>query len=366
MSILTKEIKPYNRIHHISGIRRLPRLGKIRLGIKKKTANGKEYPAEVDYFVCPPEVQKFYGTQPKLLDVMFPIDDPTTVFPQALKWYTSSSLKCKGDGVTAMRRVKDLTPEQKAKLKDELPDDPESLVEVDCPCPLLEQGQCSQKGNLLVMLPRVSMGGVYQIDTGSYHNIVRINSALDYLRGLAGRIALVPLVLKRMPEKIEYEGHRATHYLLSLEFTGNIEEVKKLREDTNHVLDRIQTLALPAPVEDNPEPPTIPTVEPEEEPNNRDKKQAPDQQDKKQELPKQEPYKQETPPVFDPMLTKDQERAIVSLAKMLKWDSTRILEEMRKFGVEEFSDFTMASAGKFIDHLNHLRNGKAETNKERV
>jgi hypothetical protein len=357
MSILIENTKQYNRIRGLSGIRRLPRLGKIRLGIKKKTANGKEYPAEVDYFVCPPEVQKFYGPQPKLLDVMFPIDDPTTVFPQALKWYTSSSLKCKGDGVTAMRRVKDLTPEQKVKLKDELPDDPESLVEVDCPCPLLEQGQCSQKGNLLVMLPRVSMGGVYQIDTGSYHNIVRINSALDYLRGLAGRIALVPLVLKRMPEKIEYEGHRATHYLLSLEFTGSIEEVKKLREDTNHVLDRIQTLALPAPVEDGAEPTPSPAPVPVSAPA-LEKETTP-----KTEHQPREPQ-QPTQPVFDPMITKDQERAVISIANMLKWNSQKLAEEMKKFGVREMSEFTVETAGQFIDHLNKLLKTKGEQEKK--
>ena len=39
----------------------LPRIGKIRLGIKKKHSNGREYPAATDYFVCPPEVQAVYG-----------------------------------------------------------------------------------------------------------------------------------------------------------------------------------------------------------------------------------------------------------------------------------------------------------------
>ena len=31
---------------------RMPRQGKIRLGIKKMSASGKEYPSAVDYFVC--------------------------------------------------------------------------------------------------------------------------------------------------------------------------------------------------------------------------------------------------------------------------------------------------------------------------
>ena len=46
----------------------LPRIGKIRLGIKKKHSNGREYPAATDYFVCPPEVQAIYGPEPKESD----------------------------------------------------------------------------------------------------------------------------------------------------------------------------------------------------------------------------------------------------------------------------------------------------------
>ena len=41
-------------IKGLSEQRRLPRLGKIRLGVKKKNQKGIEYPASTDYFVCPP------------------------------------------------------------------------------------------------------------------------------------------------------------------------------------------------------------------------------------------------------------------------------------------------------------------------
>ena len=36
---------------------RLPRIGKIHLGVKAKTAQGVEYPRAVDYFVCPDELR---------------------------------------------------------------------------------------------------------------------------------------------------------------------------------------------------------------------------------------------------------------------------------------------------------------------
>ena len=52
-------------IKGISEIVRLPRLGKIRLGIKEEGADGKLYPTPTDYFVCPDEVKKVFGEKPK-------------------------------------------------------------------------------------------------------------------------------------------------------------------------------------------------------------------------------------------------------------------------------------------------------------
>ena len=55
----------FTKIKGLSDKRRLPRLGKIRLGVKAiSQKSGKEYPKETDYFVCPPEVQAVYGEKP--------------------------------------------------------------------------------------------------------------------------------------------------------------------------------------------------------------------------------------------------------------------------------------------------------------
>ena len=89
-------------IKGLSEIRRLPRIGLIRLGIKKKNAKGMEYPAAVDYFVVPDEVKKVYGEQPRELDIIFPLDEVDDIFPQFYKRYGhSKGLVCKGDGETA-------------------------------------------------------------------------------------------------------------------------------------------------------------------------------------------------------------------------------------------------------------------------
>ena len=245
----------YTRIAGLSDIRRLPRLGKIRLGIKKVAKSGKEYPAEVSYFVVPPEVAAIYGEQPKELDVMFPTEDEHMIFPQAYKWYVANGLRCKGNGLTAMRRRENLADGERVPLTNgETSTDPNALVEVACPCPLLESGKCSQAASLMVFLPTVSLGGVYQIDTGSFHNIVRINSAIDLVRSVAGHISLVPLKLIRQPEEIQYEGTKATHYLLQLVLNANLAEVAQMRGNSQVIISRAERLVLSAPVEDGPEP----------------------------------------------------------------------------------------------------------------
>lgn len=241
-------------IHGIKGLserRRLPRLGKIRLGIKKTGSGGTEYPTEVDYFVCPPEVQAVYGPQPKSLRIMIPLEDINQVFPQAYKWYgLGSGLKCKGDGQVALRRWTDVEPGLQAKIDNGHPKgsdahDPNDLVEIPCPCPRLKSGECAPKGHFMVLLPEVSLSGIYQIDTGSANNLVEINSAIDFLRSLLGRIAMIPLTLRREPVEITYQGKRRVHYLLKLTWEGNLHAAQQIRNAAGTIT--LPALALPIP-----------------------------------------------------------------------------------------------------------------------
>ena len=62
-------------IKGVSEVVRLPRLGKIRLGVKRENSTGTPYPSPTDYFVCPDEVRKVFGEKPKELRIMFPTED---------------------------------------------------------------------------------------------------------------------------------------------------------------------------------------------------------------------------------------------------------------------------------------------------
>ena len=229
----------FTSIKDISDRRRLPRLGKIRLGVKvkHKTKPDVEYPRETDYFVCPEEVQREFGEQPKELPIMFPIEDREIVFPQAYKMYGKSrGLKCIGNGEEGLRT-----------------NDKGEFDEIKCPCELLEKNECQRRGHLMVVIPKVSLGGVYQIDVGSYHSIVDINSGIEYVKEEVGRFSWVPLILKRLPKDTFKTGARNIHYTLHVHLPDEmtIPMINLLREDTRRILEGPR-YAIPAPEDINP------------------------------------------------------------------------------------------------------------------
>lgn len=225
----------------VSSIRRLPRLGKIRLGVIEK--NGpREFPRETDYFVIPDEVKKVYGPAPKSLDVMFPVEAVEMIFPQFLGAYGANHrLLCHGDGVEAERYDKEKKEWEKR----------------ECPCDWLESKKCARRSNLMVILPKVNLGGVYQIDSGSFNAIVNLNSYFDYIRFLVGRISWVPLKLLREPtQTLDPEGRNQTHYPLKLVFEGTVDAVNTLRQESDRIISQVQSYAVEQPLLEGPLPDT--------------------------------------------------------------------------------------------------------------
>src|SRR4030067_1135183 len=204
-------VKNFTRIKDLSDRRRL---GKIRLGVKAISQGGKTYPVEKRYFILPPEAAKVYGQRSEELDVMFPVENEEIILPQRLAWFGQSrGPKCMGDGEKARRL------NEKGEYEDR-----------ECPCELLKKKECLQRANLLVMLPKVSVGGVYQIDISSYHSIVDLNSGIDYIRALLGRISMVPLKLKRVARETHGSGRKETHYPLQIAFEGNLDALMAFKK----------------------------------------------------------------------------------------------------------------------------------------
>jgi len=218
-------------IENLSNRVRLPRLGKIHLGIKDKvTKEGHpiEYPKPTDYFVCPDEVKEVYGDEPKELDIMLPAEDPELFAPQYLKAYSmSQGLICRGDGVKATRKI-DLKTGAVADSKTGAWD----WREVTCnpqECEIYEKKWCRQIMNLLVLLPKVPGLGIYQVDTSSYHSIVNVNSMVKLMKAIMGRCSMIPLTLILRPQEVAPQGTtKKTVHVLDIRQNSTLAELAKL------------------------------------------------------------------------------------------------------------------------------------------
>jgi hypothetical protein len=203
-------------IKGLSDIVRLPRLGKIRLGIKVQGQES-DYPKRVDYFVCPENVQKLYGEKPTTLPISFPSSDPDIVAPQHYKMYgRTHGLICKGDGERSYAKVDKHTGTYADRNTEEWVY--EDMICEGEECPEFQAKNCKRVMTLLVVLHEVPGLGVYQLDTSNRHSIINTNSILRLLQTMTrGRFAMVPLKMSlAKDERQTPEGKRNIECLVFL------------------------------------------------------------------------------------------------------------------------------------------------------
>ena len=229
----------------ISDVARLPRLGKIRLGAKKKNANGKEYPTALDHFNLKdvPWVEEVYGEKCKELDIMFPVENTEVFFPQALKAYRASGLFCRcDDGQTATRVFVEKDGQGKKHLADSNHSVKEGeMFELPCQyqdCPYTLNKMCKPIGRLQFLLPGVERFGCYEISTTSWNSMVSVNNYINAIKGSAGRISNIPLKLRLVPQKATANGKSTIIHVLELVYMGTTQSLIALGKQK----------ALPAPL----------------------------------------------------------------------------------------------------------------------
>lgn len=261
-------------IKNLSDIRRMPRLGKIRLGITKiKEVPGKgpvEYPAEVNYFILDPETpletertnllkdfEKLFGKEPKQIRIMLPPGELDVVFPQFYKRYgKSTSLQCRGDGVQATCSK----PEYAEGLKVTGKTDGGQLT-VEClgrECPYYKDKSCTEVGTLNILVPELKGAGVWQITTGSFHSIVNLNSCMEYIRAMVGRFHMIPLLLERREQEVVEPGGKVRkHYIMHINLDFKLKALQQYAQiDASKIL-----LELPEPNQDEQEIKQLTTIE---------------------------------------------------------------------------------------------------------
>lgn len=229
---------------------RMPRAGKIHLGVKSITDKGQEYPTPTDYFVCPPEVIEAIGTdKPKELTIMFPTEEPEQFAPTYLKFFSRTrGLVCKGDGETADRTVNMRAILGPDGAMPNMPDTPEAWPVVDrdarpedigrhtieCrgdQCPDYGKRGCGRMMMLQFLMPDVPGLGIYQIDTGSRNGILNIYGGIELVRAIVGRVSMIPLKLRIGPiETVSPEtGRKQTNYVMSLHCDLTMEALSQYR-----------------------------------------------------------------------------------------------------------------------------------------
>ena len=263
----------------MKNVRYVPRLGYIRLGVKvrkddkhracveaKRHGTNEEcmsctYPRDLDYFKVPPEFVPIYGEHPRELDVVIPHEDPASWFPYALKWFKAKERVCHGNGVIAWR--------SKKHMQEDRPpiEDCGRTCKIACPCSHLydfetnPKGECRAKGALMLMYPRVSIGGIYQISTGSFYGITGIHSVVafkdeeanleeGFLRRMFGRVSLIPFKLRRVETEIpKPDGKRVKKWILQLTVDKSIDAfaVQSYRDGAVLATERTKHLCLPEP-----------------------------------------------------------------------------------------------------------------------
>src|SRR4030042_2238419 len=149
-------------IKGLSEVRKIPRLGKIKLGIKvKHEKSGNEYPKATDFFVVPDEIKEFVGDQPTELNIVFVLDNEEMIASQYYRAYSASrGLICTGDGETARMLIGVKT----RKLATHEDTDTQ-VVEIKCPgeeCPYYQRAKCRKTMLLQFLLTDVPVGGVGQ------------------------------------------------------------------------------------------------------------------------------------------------------------------------------------------------------------
>lgn len=246
--------------------RRLPRIGKIHLGVKVKKGDGPEYPKATDYFVFDPACPQFkelvstFGEKPKELRILIPTEEEEKFAGQFYRLYSRTrGLVCKGDGDTATRMVDKATGSLANRDSKEV-----DMQEVQCKgrdCPDYGPRACGEVMNLQFLLPEVSGFGVWQIDTGSINSILNINNSLDLVRQVYGRVKMVPLTLALEPKEVTNpdDGKKKTVRVLNLRSQDKM--IEAYRKASMPPLELVAGMVELPPAGDEPPYGDLPTVQ---------------------------------------------------------------------------------------------------------
>ena len=171
----------------------LPVRAKVRVGIKGRSASGKEFPKAVDYFVSDdPEFHAKLLAEPRVLRIRFPHEAPDDNFSTGMEYWRKNQLACytkdSGSDPIALR-VPSLVTE-----KDVLRGDPikSGRQPISCPfrsCEFFKSKVCKPMGRLVFFIEGFDpAAGVWQLDTKSWNNLESLTGFLSLQGDPRGRL----------------------------------------------------------------------------------------------------------------------------------------------------------------------------------
>ena len=125
------------------------------------------------------------------------------------------------------------------------------LLEITCnpaKCAYYQKAQCRRVMNLQFILPDCPGFGVYQLDTSSFFSIVNVNSCLELIQGVCGRLSMIPLSLKLVDKEVQVDGKTKTVRVLNLTAPYSLIEIQRYAR-----IPPGQVLLLPAPDSEAPD-----------------------------------------------------------------------------------------------------------------
>ncbi len=157
---------------------------KVRIGLKKKTAGGKEFPSSVDYFICDDPEFAALGDKPREVLIRLPFATAADNFTTGLEFWRGKQLTCYSKGepesspiayrVESMVKPGDvLRGEKMGRGAERQP--------ITCgfrDCEFFKSKDCRPMGRLQFFLDGGRTDAVLQIDTKSWNTIEGIEATI--------------------------------------------------------------------------------------------------------------------------------------------------------------------------------------------
>lgn len=208
---------------------RLPRVGTIRLGTKKTSARGFEYPVNSEHFIFPQEGEPGnellagrFDEATSVLRIQFPVNDLDVVLSDFYRRHTASGLQCRGDGEIGLELQWEERVDAKGKKYNH-----RELVEVPCAsrgCPYPLNKECGPSGILAFLIEGVPTLGVWHLTTHSINAIQEFKAVLQLALLNFGRITNLPFELYRKPIEVNPDGRKKTVWTVGLRLSASVSQ----------------------------------------------------------------------------------------------------------------------------------------------